>query len=138
MKNLSKFRVRASAEIGFGGCRTYKIKSRFWGDTKEHYYSQYGHSLKFDLIPLSGEGTIAVDVSIKVHEEVIPYRADVDAVDRQVTKNNSEDINRKVTEINNSLRQMRLEAVRVECPVCMEDVRPPMRLKHCAQVSIIN
>ena len=37
------------------------------------------------------------------------------------------------TKIDSSLKR----PLTVECPVCMEDVKPPMRLRHCGEGEII-
>jgi len=115
------------------------IKSRLgrnkggdWGFKKmiPHY-----RCVKKDL--LSEIGTLTVHVLVElIGEEVLQGRDP----SKEHTIERLEKLEQQTAEIRRMIQdppQTQSRLSMVECPVCMEDVRPPMRLKECGQGHII-
>jgi len=159
LRNLSNWRVQAK-------CRFSIPNTDFEYDLGKDYYQRNGNwgtdrcfhwtrCTTDDLLTRGGVLTLQADIEI-LEEEVHPDR---DLTLDDATEDLRKTVNFQTSQINllqekmdksetqtKELKEMVKELLvgrnskqptQVECPVCMEVVRPPMRLKQCGQGHII-
>jgi len=158
--NRSFWRVKAKAKISIPGrgftesiSEEYFQPSKGWGFGS---FVTHSRCTTDDLLSNdSGMITFQVDVEL-LEEEVLPGRdlSKENTMERieklETTIQNMETKNERQTNelkkmiqdltltLSNNLRSsQQRSSLDVECPVCMESVRPPMRLKQCGQGHII-
>ena len=73
-------------------------------------------------------------VMIKLYSELSPNPpADLDLA---AMKEETQELSKQLKQMTASISSMKVSSgLSLECPVCYEEVKPPMRLKHCAQVT---
>ena len=161
LMNRSDWRVKAKATISIRGrglsesiSEEYFQPSKGWGfgSIAPHSRCNTDDLLSYD----SGMITFKVGVEL-LEEEVLPGRdlSKENTMERieklETTIQNMEKKNERQTNelkkmihdltltLSNNLRpSQQKSSLDVECPVCMENVRPPMRLKQCGQVCSFN
>ena len=75
-------------------------------------------------------------VTIKLYDEVSPNH--VLDLDLAAMKEETQELSKQVKLLAASIASMKVSSgLSLECPVCYEEVKPPMRLKHCAQVPMV-
>ena len=75
-----------------------------------------------------------MEVMIKLYDEVCANQLlDLDLV---AMKEETQELSRQMKGLAASVSNMKVSSgLSLECPVCFEEIKPPMRLKHCAQVT---
>ena len=75
-----------------------------------------------------------MEVMIKLYDEVSTNQLlDLDLV---AMKEETQELSRQMKVLVASVSSMKVSSgLSLECPVCFEEIKPPMRLKHCAQVT---
>lgn len=138
IKNQSGFRVRVKASLWFGSAAVgeHKFSKRYLGnsqDTKRNFMSS---SFPHSSLHLTGGGSLKMLVTIKLYDEVSPNH--VLDLDLAAMKEETQELSKQVKLLAASIASMKVSSgLSLECPVCYEEVKPPMRLKHCAQVTMV-
>ena len=73
------------------------------------------------------------DAVLSLKREVFQIQEDLKREVRDMREEFSQGLAEMKTKIDSSLKR----PLTVECPVCMEEVKPPMRLRHCGEGEII-
>jgi len=154
LNNQSSWRVRTSGSFKVGGHEMvledhYHQPGEGWGSPGFFSHEKIEEE---DLLLDEDRFTLEVDINL-LEEEVLasrPRDCEGDAVlslKREVFQI-QEDLKREVRdmreEFSQGLAEMKTKIdsslkrpLTVECPVCMEEVKPPMRLRHCGEGHII-
>ena len=75
-----------------------------------------------------------MELMIKLYDEVSDNQL-LD-LDLAAMKEETQELSRQMKELVASVASMKVfNGLSLECPVCFEEIKPPMRLKHCAQVT---
>jgi len=134
--NSSAFRVRAKALVYIGNnlmpetlCAN---KFEYWGHSNEIRNAR-ATSKSFRKISFNLDASLKFNVFIKLYEEVSPL-ALKESETLEMTKIMSNDVASLKEEM---MKLKKIATVKLECPVCYEELKPPMRLKQCAQGHII-
>ena len=129
--------MRVKASLWFGpavGVGEHKFPKRYLGnlqDTKRNFMSS---SFQHSSLPLTRGGSLKMEVMIKLYDEVCANQLlDLDLV---AMKEETQELSRQMKGLAASVSNMKVSSgLSLECPVCFEEIKPPMRLKHCAQVT---
>ena len=75
-----------------------------------------------------------MELMIKLYDEVSDNQL-LD-LDLAAMKEETQELSRQMKELVASVASMKVSSgLSLECPVCYEEIKPPMRLKQCAQVT---
>ena len=98
-------------------------------DSKQNFMaSSFQHSSLY----LTSGGSLKMEIMIKLYDEIYSNKI----FDLAALKEEVHELSRQMKLLVSSVSSMRLSSGPwLECPVCYEEVKPPMRLKHCAQVN---
>ena len=106
-------------------------KFEYWGHSNEIRNAR-ATSKSFRKISFNLDASLKFNVFIKLYEEVSPL-ALKESETLEMTKIMSND----VASLKEEMKKLKKSAaVKLECPVCYEELKPPMRLKQCAQVFV--
>ena len=77
-----------------------------------------------------------MEVMIKLYDEVCANQLlDLD-LDLVAMKEETQELSKQMQGLLAMVSSMKVSSgLSLECPVCFEEIKPPMRLKHCAQVT---
>jgi len=134
--NSSVFRVRAKALVYIGNnlipetlCAN---KFEYWGHVNETRNAR-ATTKSFRKLGFNLDASLKFSVLIKLYEEVCPL-----AVKETETLEMAKKMSDDVVSLKEEMNKLKKSAVvKLECPVCYEELKPPMRLKQCAQGHII-
>lgn len=135
IKNLSCFPVRVKAHLCFASLGGEHVFSKRYlaasQDSKQNFMaSSFQHSSLY----LTSGGSLKMEIMIKLYDEIYSNKI----FDLAALKEEVHELSRQMKLLVSSVSSMRLfSGPWLECPVCYEEVKPPMRLKHCAQGHII-
>ena len=104
-------------------------KFEYWGHSNEIRNAR-ATSKSFRKISFNLDASLKFNVFIKLYEEVSPL-ALKESETLEMTKIMSNDVASLKEEM---MKLKKIATVKLECPVCYEELKPPMRLKQCAQV----
>ena len=128
--------MRAKAALWFGAeaAREHKFSKRYLGASQDSKHNSMSASFQHSFLHLTGGGSLKLMVMIKLYSELSPNPpADLDLA---AMKEETQELSKQLKQMTASISSMKVSSgLSLECPVCYEEVKPPMRLKHCAQVT---
>ena len=149
--------MRAKATLWFGALanREHKFSKRYLGASQDSKHNSMSASFQHSFLHLTGGGSLKLMVMIKLYSELSPNPpADLDLAAmkeetqelskqlKQMTasisskKEETQEFSKQLKQMSAIISSMKVSSgLSLECPVCYEEVKPPMRLKHCAQVT---
>ena len=112
----------------------HKFTKRYLGASQDSKHNSMSSSFQHSYLHLTGGGSLKMVVMIKLYNEVSPNPlADLDLA---AIKEETQELSKQMKQMAASISSMKVSSgLSLECPVCYEEVKPPMRLKHCAQVT---